>query len=39
MKLWYDRSHLSAMDAEYISRSYAEDDLFCVRIDFEYTEE
>lgn len=39
MKLWHDRSHLSAMDAEYISHGYAEDDLFCVRIDFEYTEE
>ena len=36
MKVWHDRSYMSAEDEEFISRGYAVDDLFCVRISYEY---
>ena len=39
MKMWHDRSYLGASDSEYISRGYAEDDLFSINISFEYSEE
>ena len=39
MRVWHDRSHLGELDGEYISRGYAEDDIFSVRITFEYSEE
>ena len=39
MRVWHDRSYLGDSDDEYISRGYAEDDIYCVRITFEYTEE
>ena len=38
MKALHDRSYMSAEDEEFISRGYAVDDLFCVRISYEYSE-
>ena len=39
MRVWHDRSYLGVSDSEFVSRGYAEDDLFSVNINFEYTEE
>ena len=39
MRMWHDRSYLGVSDSEFVSRGYAEDDLFSVNINFEYTEE
>ena len=39
MRVWHDRSYLRASDGDYISHGYAEDDIYCIRVSFEYTEE
>ena len=39
MRMWHDRSYLDVSDSEFVSRGYAEDDLFSVNINFEYTGE
>lgn len=39
MKVWYDRYKLDNLDGEYISRGYAEEDIFSVTVRFEYSEE
>jgi len=39
MQLRHDNTSFTASDAEYISRGYAEEDIFHIRISFEYTEE
>lgn len=39
MRVWYDRYKLDNLDGEYISRGYAEEDIFSVTVRFEYSEE
>ena len=39
MRIWHDRSYINSSDAAFVSRGYAEDSPYSVRISFEYTEE
>lgn len=39
MTVRHDRSYLGTTDSEFISRGYAEDDIFSVNISFKYSEE
>lgn len=39
MKIWHDRSYISPESRELISRGYAQEDIYSVRLSFRYTEE
>ena len=35
----HDHSYVNALDNEFVARGYAEDDLFSIRLTYEYTQE